>query len=138
MNAKHPVLSVFITLLLALFACSEDGTSGGELSFDFPDSNLSFSADIRPIFLNSCALAGCHTTPDPQNGLDLGALEPTFTNSFGQPVVIFRLKEGSRLWRLIQGPYEGFPQMPLQGRLLVEEEIRAIGTWIDEGADIFN
>ncbi|MCB0277768.1 MAG: hypothetical protein KDI06_23330, partial [Calditrichaeota bacterium] len=66
------------------------------------------------------------------------ALEPTFTNSFGQPVVIFRLKEGSRLWRLIQGPYEGFPQMPLQGRLLVEEEIRAIGTWIDEGADIFN
>jgi hypothetical protein len=34
---------------------------------------VSFSADVQPIFTANCALAGCHTGPTPEEGLDLSA-----------------------------------------------------------------
>jgi len=34
---------------------------------------VSFSADVQPIFTTNCALAGCHTGPSPEEGLDLSA-----------------------------------------------------------------
>jgi len=38
-----------------------------------PAPTVSFSADVQPIFTASCALAGCHGGPSPEEGLDLRA-----------------------------------------------------------------
>jgi hypothetical protein len=44
---------------------------------------VSFSAQVEPIFLASCANAGCHTGARPAEGLDLGSAAKSYTNLVG-------------------------------------------------------
>ena len=49
---------LFVSLLVFALAssCNDDETAGGDCNNPEP----SFSADIRPIIDNACALSGCH------------------------------------------------------------------------------
>ncbi|MEE9253485.1 MAG: hypothetical protein V3U43_00980, partial [Pseudomonadales bacterium] len=57
----------------------------------------SFSADIQPIFVNNCALSGCHAPPAPQRGLDLseGNAYAEIVNIDAEQVVLKRIAPGT-------------------------------------------
>ena len=100
----------------------------------FPDSDLSFSLHIRPIFLQSCAFSGeCHTGAAPANGLDLGDPAPTFISNSPNVIVPFSASQ-SLLFQVLFEPIGDIPRMPLRGASLSTARTDAIRTWINEGA----
>lgn len=103
-----------------------------------PEKNLSYSQHIRPIFLDYCASApGCHRSQDQAGGLDLESPFPNFLSNSGQ-VVIPEDPQHSLLFQLLLGQVGSIPRMPLNRPPLSEAYIRAIETWISEGAKVNN
>lgn len=132
------LLSGVVGLILVLFSCSKSGSGPDENGFNFPDSNLSFSQHIRPIFLADCATGGiCHQTAVQAGGLDLETLSPTFLSNSANVVVPFNA-QASLLYQLLFLDANGIPRMPLDRARLDDAKINAIGTWIDEGANTAN
>ncbi len=128
------LLILTCTVILAMFTgCGKKTTTPSEIVY--PDTNLSFIQHIHPIFLDNCAASGCHESATPAAGLDLETLSPTF-NSVDRPVVIPFDADQSRLYRLLLSDYMGIPRMPRGRGPLPDNAIKAIGTWINEGASI--
>jgi hypothetical protein len=111
-----------------------------------PPVTISFVRDIKPIFDNRCALAGCHSGSNPEAGMDLTTpFDPT-VGAVGVPSQelpsMLRISPGdstnSYLTHKIQGTQAEVggsgSRMPLIGGFLSDEEIQSIITWIDEGA----
>lgn len=75
MHTRHinTLLIFFFAVLISVYwACSEDSTEPQSEEFVLPDSNLSYVDHIRPLFLAKCgSQAGCHSSVNPANGLDL-------------------------------------------------------------------
>ncbi|MBI4282671.1 MAG: c-type cytochrome [Chloroflexi bacterium] len=91
---------------------------------------VSFSRDIQPIFKARCL--GCHGTLG-LGGLDLSSYDAIFSTGNRAPVVIPESAQGSVLYRSLRGGADGISSMP-PGPPLSEEQIEAIGRWIDQGA----
>ena len=127
-----PILFIFSAVFI-LLQCKKNSTEPEE--FVYPDSNLSFIEHIQPIFQRDCATSGCHISPSPPNGLDLETLTPTFTSING-PVVIAFDADQSRLYRVLVSDYLGISRMPKGRGPLSTNKIKAIRTWINEGAII--
>ncbi|RMH82102.1 MAG: hypothetical protein D6681_17460 [Calditrichaeota bacterium] len=137
---KPVISSVLIILLGILWGCQSKTPAGiDDGSVALPDSNLSFSRHIRPIFLQDCAsFGGCHQSHVRAGDLDLESDPPDFNSHSGLVVIPFS-KEQSLLYQLLLGSFNGIPRMPPPDRPpLAAEKIRAIGTWIDEGANTSN
>jgi hypothetical protein len=133
MFIKSGSLFFFIFIAISLLSnCSKNSTEPDR--FNFPDSNLSFSRHIRPIFEENCTSSGCHAMVNPAAGLDLETPAPTFMSNDG-PVVFPFDAEHSILYLIIDVGYNGI-RMPLNGNYLDKEQIQAIKTWINEGAII--
>ncbi len=126
---------VSYTIIISLTQCSKDSTSPD--SVVYPDSNLSFIQHIQPIFLRNCVSSGCHETISPANGLDLESSTPNFTSVNGTVIIPFDADQ-SRLYRVLLSDYAGISRMPRNRAPLAENMIRAIRTWINEGALITN
>jgi hypothetical protein len=137
------ILQIIIAVVFVFFAgfisCKSntepEDNNGGIV---YPDSGLSFSQHIRPIFLNDCASTGtCHQSAIRAGGLDLESDPPDFISSYGQVVIPFR-SDQSILYQVLFGPVANVsnrmppPDFSVAG--LRDNEIKAIGTWIDEGA----
>ncbi len=127
------VFSLLMTILL-LSNCSKNSTEPDQ--FNYPDSNLSFSRHIRPIFEDNCTSSGCHATANPAAGLDLETPAPTFMSNDG-PVIFPFDADQSILYLIISTGYNGI-RMPLNRTPLAQGQIKAIKTWINEGALINN
>ncbi|MEJ2049838.1 MAG: hypothetical protein P8Y60_08370 [Calditrichota bacterium] len=133
---KHCSSTIIAFLIIFLMlSCNKNSTEPEK--FNFPDSNLSFSRDIYPIFRENCISSGCHESVNPAAGLDLETMAPTF-NSVDGPVVYPFDAEHSILYLLLNGEYNGISRMPLSRGPLAPEKIQAIKTWINEGALINN
>ncbi len=126
------IFSVFLLSALMLH-CQKNTTEPNNVIY--PDSNLSFIQHIHPIFMDHCAFSGCHESVSPANGLDLETLNPTFNSANGPAVIPFNAEQ-SLLYRLLLSDYLGLPRMPPGRAPIPDNQIRAIGTWIDEGAII--
>ncbi|MBN2366052.1 MAG: hypothetical protein JXL67_07780 [Calditrichaeota bacterium] len=116
-----------------LLQCQKNTTEPDNIVY--PDANLSFLQHIHPIFMDHCAFSGCHESASPAGDLDLETLSPTFTGVHGPAVIPFNAQQ-SLLYRLLLSDYLGIPRMPKGRAQLADNKIRAIGTWIDEGAII--
>jgi len=129
---------LFTIPLIIQFGCKSKTTAPEQ--FTYPDSNLSFSQHIHPIFAQDCAFSpGCHQTISPAAGLDLETLFPTFqSNRRPEPVVISGQPNNSVLYLLLLNDYQGVTRMPKNGPPLPEAKIQAIRKWIEEGAIITN
>jgi hypothetical protein len=137
------IVAVFFTFSAGFISCKEntapeDNNSG----IVYPDSGLSFSQHIRPIFLNSCAAIGdCHQSTIRAGGLDLEIDPPDFLGNNGLAVIPFRFNQ-SNLYLLLYDQIPGIarrmppPDFSVSG--LPQNEIDAIGTWINEGANTAN
>ena len=127
------ILLMVLAGSLVFQQCNKSSNEPQEIVY--PDSNLSFIEHIQPIFQRDCANSGCHTSVSPASGLDLETLTPTFISNNG-PVVITFNADQSRLYLVLLSDYMGISRMPNGRAPLSAYKIKAIRTWIDEGAII--
>ena len=123
---------IYITLIVAsliLFAqsCDDSLTSTEVDNIVMPDSNVSYSLHIAPVFEFRCVQ--CHNSSRKEAGLDLSS----WSTATIDPSIIAR---GSDSTSILVWAIEGLPPYPLMpptGRM-VDNHIDGIRTWIREGA----
>ena len=131
-------------ILVATAACAGDGTGPGD--GDNGPTEISFAADIQPIFTNSCALSGCHAGGSPAVGMNLSDGQ-AYTNIVNVAAVALpsmdRISPGepdsSYLVHKIQGTQAAVggvgERMPLSGCCLSQAQIESIRAWVEAGAE---
>lgn len=138
-----------IALFGVLAACAGDGTgldeNGNPIGSRPPDSGVTLSGDVQPIFTANCAFAGCHAGTNPALGQNLssGQAYASIVNVASQEApalkrVLPLLPDSSYLVHKIQGTQGTVGgsggRMPLGGAPLGENEIATIRAWITAGA----
>ncbi len=109
--------------LLFFYSCKKDSAD-----VMFPDNgdcvttNMSFSADIKPILSNSCAFAGCHSTDTKAGGYAYETYDE----------VILSANNGSLIGVIKH--QSGYSAMPKGGSKLSNCQISKIESWISSGA----
>ena len=108
-----------------VFAC----VFAGFASVRAADKPVSFTADIRPLFENSCWK--CHGGAIQLSKLDLRTRDAALKGGVKGPAIVPGKAEDSRLYRLVAGLEK--PSMPLDGKLTAGQ-VTLIKDWIDQGA----
>ena len=137
-NCKNALLKLLISGIWVLtftitLSCSGDGdpTEPGESRF--PAKDLSYSLHIQPIFSQNCSFAPCHDSGTRVGGLDLQSEPLNFLSNSGLVVLPFSRTQ-SLLYELLFQSTQNISRMPPSSARLADDEIEAIGQWIDEGA----
>jgi len=127
---KVPYLILLISSAIIYFGCDDTITVQDVDNREIPDSNVSFSKDIAPIFELKCV--SCHGNGGLEGGVDL----TTWAGVVDPRIVIPGEADTSPLvWTIEQRA--GFPAMPPIGSPflpLTLKQIQGVKTWIDEGA----
>jgi len=116
-------------LILFYFGC-DDSTTEIERN-EIPDSNVSFSKHIQPIFNIKCV--NCHGVGITEAGLDL----TTWSGTVADPSIVFPGQpENSRLVWSIEGNPAVAPMPPPGSSYipLTQKQVQGVKTWIKEGA----
>jgi len=124
---KYYFVLVAASLILFAQSCDDSLTSSDVDNIVMPDSNVSYSRHIAPVFEVKCVQ--CHNSSRKEAGLDLSS----WLGATSDPSIIAR---GSDSTSILVWAIEGFPpypQMPPPGRMK-ENHIQGIRTWIREGA----
>ncbi len=143
--------SLVCAALLAAFlpACgnsdADPAPSGGAGTSGATEATLtSLQANL---FTPSCALSGCHSSTDPENGLDLSAGKSFASLTTGTSPQAPELKrvdtatpENSLIYKTLLGevkPASGgdaIGKMPDNGKVIPQAQIDAVKAWIAAGA----
>jgi len=121
------ILLVIASLVLFAQSCDDSLTSSEVDKIVMPDSNVSYSRHIAPVFEVRCV--PCHNDSRKEAGLDLSS----WSSATLDPSIIAR---GSDSTSVLVWTIEGlppYPLMPPSGRM-IENHIQGIRTWIREGA----
>jgi len=94
-------------------------------------SQVSYLADIQPIFNNNCAGPSCHIGGT-ANGLSLSNYASLMQGGISGAVVIPGDPDSSIIVRRLEGSIQ--PQMPYGGAPLPQSQIQLIRDWITQGA----
>ena len=101
-----------------------------------PVEDVSFSADVNPIFQSSCSGSGCHIghTTNGVNLTNYASVLGSVAQSYGKNAILPSDAEGSPLVNII-GPVPLFGSRMPQGRpAFSQDQITIIREWIDDGA----
>ncbi len=119
-------------------------TGGFEASSDVDVEQLSFAAHVETILDASCALGGCHSASDPQEGMNLtaGAAYGSIVNVQSNQSSLLRIDPGepddSYLVHKIQGTQNTVggsgDRMPQGGPFLSTNQINIIRAWVSADA----
>jgi hypothetical protein len=112
-----------------VLACTCVGFASIAGSIDAADKPVSFTADIRPVFENSCWK--CHGSAIQLSKLDLRTRDAALKGGDKGAAIVPGKAEDSRLYRLVAGLEK--PSMPLDGKLTADQ-ISIIKEWINQGA----
>jgi hypothetical protein len=119
------------SLFLLSQNCDDTVTSNNIDNIVIPDSNVSYSQYIQPVFNIKCV--NCHGVGIKEAGLDL----TTWSGTVADPNIVFPGEpENSRIVWTIEGR-SGFPPMPPVGSPYIplnQNQIKSVRTWIAEGA----
>jgi hypothetical protein len=119
-----------LILILFYFGCDDSSTEIDRK--EIPDSNVSFSQHIQPVFNIKCV--NCHGVGITEAGLDL----TTWSGTVADPSIVFPGQpENSRLVWSIEGNPAVMP-MPPPGSAylpLTQDQVEGVKTWIKEGAN---
>lgn len=133
MKIMHNYLKkLFISgLIISFLGCDDTITVQDLDNREIPDSNVSYSKDIAPIFELKCV--SCHGSGTLEGGIDLS----TWSGIVDPRIVIPGEADTSPLvwsieWRpgSLRMPPEDSPFLPL-----TTKQIQGVKTWIDEGAE---
>jgi hypothetical protein len=133
-----PVLHVHVSTLLAIMlvwsvgGCKDNNPISNLSDIVFPDSAVSYSRHVQPLFQQRCAFSTCHAGSSAAAGLDLTS--PSYHNLLNhQPrLVTSGEPDNSLLVQRLEGTVG--PRMPLNSLPLTQNQIRGIRRWILEGA----
>ena len=126
-----PLLTIVIVILLLFALCSgcDDTATDPGLTDTFPDDSLSYTGHIQPIFNTYCGIIDCHDSYTREGNLSLGS----YFDVTARPGIIVKGNANSSiLVQRIEGSIQ--PQMPPNREPLSPNKIKAIRTWINEGA----
>jgi hypothetical protein len=111
---KKVALLAVAAILTFTISCKKDKTFEPQCT-----EEISFSVDVQPIIMNSCATTGCHSGPNASNNMNFTSYE----NVFEHRILIGRSVRGE----------SGVTQMPI-GPALSADQINKISCWIEQGA----
>jgi mono/diheme cytochrome c family protein len=126
------MIRYFITLvlLIAILLISCDDQLNLPSDEEIPSTNVSYNKHIQPIFNARCATAGCHDDQTKAGGLSLTSYQNT---TAGYSFVFPGNPDASLLVLSVEGRSQN--PMPPPGRPpLTQKQIKAIRTWVAEGA----
>jgi hypothetical protein len=119
------------SIILLSQNCDDTITSDNIDNIVIPDSNVSYSQYIQPVFNLKCV--NCHGVGTTEASLNL----TTWSGTVADPSVVFPGEpENSKLVWTIEGR-PGFPPMPPVGSPYIplnQNQIKGVRTWIAEGA----
>jgi hypothetical protein len=118
-----------IVAVLVIPSCKDErpNTTG----YILPDSNLSYSRDIDPLFAQTCLGSQCHSGSSPAQGLNLEP--PSYSKlQFHVPQLVVPRDTNSLLLQYLDGRI--IPRMPSNQNPLTPNQINGIKQWIKEGA----
>lgn len=125
---KKTFLLVITLLLLSISSCDDQINIPSDE--DIPDSNISYSQHIQPIFNVRCATAGCHDDQTKAAGLSL----TTYQNTTASYVFVYPGNPDASLLVLSVEGRSTYPMPPPGRPPLTQKQIKAIRTWVKEGA----
>jgi hypothetical protein len=118
------------TLVAALVISSCKDEKPNTSGFVLPDSNLSYSRDIDPLFAQTCLGSQCHSGSTPAQGLNLEP--PSFSRLYYYvPTLVLPRDTNSLLLQYLDGRF--FPRMPSNQYPLTQNQINGVKQWIKEG-----
>ena len=134
MSCKYYSVLSLLTLIVTILTLSscKDTQEGPSKDIVFPDSNVSFSQHVGPLFQQKCATALCHGSTNPASGLNLEY--PSYQALLNRPgLVVQHDGSHSTLIQYLNGTFE--PRMPPANfPQLNQNQISGVKKWIDEGA----
>lgn len=123
------------TLTILLFAGCQREVLDNSTLVDVQE--VSYSAEVQPIFTSSCGGSGCHLGNDQTSGVNLSTYQQVISSvgeGYNGPIVIAGDGANSPLVdKLGSRPRLG-SRMPDGRAALSTTQIALIRTWIDEGA----
>ena len=134
-RTKNIFGKILAGLFFLLAACTADK---GPVFTEIDLVDISFSAEIQPIFTNNCI--GCHNDSHPtgldlRDGMSYNLLVNVSSANYAPNLRIAPLStENSVLWHKINGDNVFGGIMPAIGGPLSNFEIEKIRTWIESGA----
>jgi hypothetical protein len=129
MRVLHSIL-LLLTAAILFIGCDDTITANDIDNREIPDSNVSYSIDIAPIFELKCV--SCH-----RNGREEGDVNLSTWAGVVNPIIVIpgEAETSPLVWGIEWRP--GFPPMPPQNSSflpLTLKQITGVKTWIDEGA----
>lgn len=132
MKQIFSVLIAIIFFIIISYTGCKDQITGSDIDKRvIPDSNVSYSQDLQPVFELKCNSAGCHEDAARAGGLSLTSC----ANAKADPSIVFPGEpDNSRLVWAVEG-IGNYPMPPLGYPPLTANQIKGIRTWIKEGAE---
>ena len=124
------IILITLTTLILYYACDDTITGSDIDSRIIPDSNVSYSKDLAPVFELKCV--SCHGPGKTDGGVDLS----TWSGVRNPEILIPYNSDLSLIVWTVEGK-SGIPSMPPLGKKppFTSNQIRGLKTWIDEGAE---
>jgi hypothetical protein len=123
-----PISFVLIPVVCLVLGCGKDSNSTGSSDIVFPESNISYSQSVQPLFYQKCAFVGCHDDQSTAGNLSLTSYTALTARS---GIVIPGNSNNSILAQKIDGRSPHFGPIAVT---LTANQISGIKKWIDEGA----
>jgi hypothetical protein len=119
--------------VLVVSSCQDTVTGNGGVSdIVFPDSLVSYTRHVEPLFAQTCTTSRCHGGSTPAKGLSLDAPSYTSLMNFQPRLVISKEPSNSLLIQWLDSTF--LPVMPMNRPPLTPNQLRGIKKWISEGA----
>ncbi len=131
MKQSISLLLIVVFFIMMSYTGCKDQITGSDLDKKvIPDSNVSYSEYIQPVFNLKCANAGCHNDSELAGGISLTSC----ANTTADPSIVFPGEpDNSRLIWSIEG-IGNYPMPPAGYPPLTTNQIKGVRTWIKEGA----
>jgi predicted CxxxxCH...CXXCH cytochrome family protein len=124
------VILPFVIISALVFPSCKDEKPNTS-SYTLPDSNVSYSRDIDPLFAQTCLGSQCHSGSAPAANLNLEP--PSWGNmNFHIPQQFAPKDTNCLLLKWLNGTF--VPRMPSNQNPLTSNQIGGIKEWIKEGA----
>lgn len=125
------ILLLVFTLIILYPGCDDTIVNNDIDQIDIPDSDVSYSKHIAPVFNVKCV--PCHNSSTAEGGLDL-SVWTKFVD--GYHVVPSSPETSVLVWSI--DPKYGYELMPPVGtpyEPLTPDQVQGVITWIEEGAE---